>query len=149
MSNKKHLRKAIYSIIKHNDTTIKTLKEFCYSFGFQKGIKDYLPVVSIGKQNGHTSAASKFIEKNPNLRFGIVTPSTMFEQRYQQFNNTVKLFIYDATNVPTIEVGTYDYIILDDVITNTTDVIFNGFMSELLRTSTTKFDNTRIIVIGN
>lgn len=62
--------------------------------------------INYGRQKGHTTVVSNFIENNPNLRFAIVTSIGDFNGNYERFPNTITINHLDGSNV--------DYIIIED-----------------------------------
>lgn len=50
---------------------------------FNSVISEWFPHISLGRQNGHSTAVSLFINNNPDIKIGIVTPAqTIFNDLY-------------------------------------------------------------------
>ena len=127
------MTKFIYKLIKHNTVRFIDCKNH-----FD------IPVIKMGRQRGHSTAATTYIKNNPDLIFAIYNLNhTAFMHQYRNFKN-VKL-ITDGNN-NSLRGIKIDYIIIENV--NYFDIeSFNKYITDNL--SMLAHHNPRIIGIGS
>lgn len=106
-----------------------------------------LPRISLGRQTGQTTAVISFIRDNPTLTFAILgLYKEEYIKTYSHIKNA-KFISYDVV-YNNIHAGMrYDYIIIENALTNIS--VNNIFGVELEHMFTRSTPATRLIAIGN
>lgn len=115
-------------------------------YDIHRGIR-CLPRISLGRQTGQTTAIISFIRDNPTLTFAILgLYKEEYRKKYSHIKNA-KFVPYDMVHY-NIHAGLrYDYIIIENALTNIS--VNNMFNIELERMFTRSTPSTRLIAIGN
>lgn len=106
-----------------------------------------LPRISLGRQTGQTTAVISFIRDNPTLTFAILgLYKDEYTRKYSHIKNA-KFISYDVV-YNNVHAGIrYDYIIIENALTNIS--VNNIFGVELEHMFTRSTPSTRLIAIGN
>lgn len=106
-----------------------------------------LPRISLGRQTGQTTAVISFIRDNPSLTFAILgLYKDEYTRKYSHIKNA-KFISYDVV-YNNVNAGLrYDYIIIENALTNIS--VNNIFGVELENMFVRSTPSTRLIAIGN
>lgn len=106
-----------------------------------------LPRISLGRQTGQTTAVISFIRDNPGLTFAILgLYKEEYTKKYSHIKNA-KFISYDVV-YNNVHAGIiYDYIIIENALTNIS--VNNLFGVELEHMFARSTPSTRLIAIGN
>jgi hypothetical protein len=106
-----------------------------------------LPRISLGRQTGQTTAIISFIRNNPILTFAILgLYKDEYTKKYSHIKNA-KFISYDVVYNNVHAGMRYDYIIIENALTNIS--VNNIFGVELEHMFTRSTPSTRLIAIGN
>ena len=106
-----------------------------------------LPRISLGRQTGQTTAIISFIHDNPTLTFAILgLYKDEYTRKYSHIKNA-KFISYDVVYNNVHAGMRYDYIIIENALTNIS--VNNIFGVELEHMFTRSTPSTRLIAIGN
>lgn len=106
-----------------------------------------LPRISLGRQTGQTTAIISFIRNNPILTFAILgLYKDEYTRKYSHIKNA-KFISYDVVYNNVHAGMRYDYIIIENALTNIS--VNNIFGVELEHMFTRSTPSTRLIAIGN
>lgn len=106
-----------------------------------------LPRISLGRQTGQTTAIISFIHHNPALTFAILgLYKDEYTRKYSHIKNA-KFISYDMVYNNVHAGMRYDYIIIENALTNIS--VNNIFGVELEHMFIRSTPSTRLIAIGN
>lgn len=106
-----------------------------------------LPRISLGRQTGQTTAIISFIRNNPTFTFGILgIYKDEYIKKYSHIKNA-NFISYDVIHNNSYAGIRYDYIIIENALTNIS--VNNIFSIELEHIFIRSTPVTRLIAIGN
>lgn len=135
----------IYRIINNNETTIGEVIEMRRTHGFGLPIKSIIPIISMGRQHGHSTTIRLFIEHNPHINFGII-PSNQSEfiNHYKDLSNAHYIIKRNIKNGEYGKVKSFHYIIIDSILYHN-DVYIDDVIFSM---SSDRYKSAKVIGVG-